>query len=193
MREIKKYHTLDDIVESVSEKRAVTGVYACAIQEDVGLFRFLYASHWREKIVLILTLVLFVGAAFVGVSDIIVLLFLASGSVLYLYMKGKRIRPSLLIATDEKLYLISEILYDINTEMCDYDHINIAEKDKVNKYFRLAGLNPMYHLFSFHRKLNGRKYIISKSPIIYLIFKKFYPKKNLVSFAKIKELFSPYQ
>lgn len=196
MREVKEYRTLDDIVDSVGENNIITGVYACAIEQDVGFLRALLAiftAHWSEKIIIVLTLAFFIGSAVAGVPEIITNLIFFGGIILYLYIRGKRIRPSLLIATEEKLYLINEILYDNNTKSCNYDYINITKKGEVKKYFKLAALNPLYHLFSFHREMDGKKYIIARSPIVYLIFKKYYPKNHLVSFSKIKELFSPQQ
>lgn len=196
MREVKPYESMDDIVASVAPVEQIEGVYASVIEEDVGLIeliRAVFISHWSETLVIFAGLIFGFGAAYLEIPEVIFNLIISAFVLLYLYLRGKRLRPSVVVVTNDKVYLIDMVLYDIESKTLDYGHIDVCKKNEIGEYFKVSQLNPLYHLYNQHFRMKDKKYIISRGLLPFFIFRGHYPTAKFVSFFDIKSLLHKHE
>ena len=191
MRKAKVYQSMDSIVESVAQPSEILGVYASGVEERVGLIQTIIdflTSHWVEKIILIATFAFFFSLYASGVPAPIPELVFAGGLLGYAFYKGQTIKPSILVATKDKVYLIDGVTFNRENKTYSYEEIEIAGYDRVGSFFRMAQLNPVFHMIAFDFKINDKKYTAIKSPLLALIYAGDFPKKSEVSRSEIRRI-----
>ncbi len=183
----KSYNSLDEIIELVVNLDEVEGVYSSHIEQDLNFFDAIidfFKSNWKEKIIFLAILMVFFILDYFGIKGIVqygVLIAL----VIYVYLKGLRYRPDILILTKNKNILIQDIWYDKNTNKVTYDTIKELPRQELSHYFKFAQLNPIFHFWKKHFRLGKDKFIINRKP---WLFTKHYPTTKIVSFSEIKKL-----
>ena len=183
----QEYSSLDEIIESVVNLDEVEGIYSSQIEEDLNFFDsiiYFFKSNWKEKLIFIVILIIFFVLDYFGIKGIVKFGVLTA-LIVYVYLKGLRYRPDILILTKDKNILIRDIWYDNNTNKVTYDSIVEYSRKELSHYFKFAELNPLFHFWKKHFRLGKDKFIINRKS---WLFTKHYPTIKIVSFSQIKKL-----